>query len=119
MTSRKWKTEDGWEVLTGWDRPLQRFFLVIDRNCPECDAKGTTELGDRCPGCKGTGGQMLFSNLRERRYPRGDMTIADVIHELSRLVTTWPPALDEQLEMDQAVNMGNHEIDYGVVGSAR
>lgn len=118
MTARKWTTHDGWEVLTGWDRPLQRFFLVIDRDCPECEATGSTEAGDRCPKCKGTGGQMLFSNMRERKYPRGDMRLSDVMSELMRLVTAWPPNLERRLLADQEEDMGNDDMDYGVIGTS-
>ncbi len=92
MTQRRWETRDGWDVLTGWDRPLSRFFLVISRGCP---------LGE-CSECRATGEHFLFDNLSSPKYPRGNMTLKDVEHELNALLTTWPRAVLHSLANDKA-----------------
>jgi hypothetical protein len=119
MTQRKWTTEDGWDVLAGWDRPLQRFFLGISRICPSCGGSGH-EDGDRkfgCNACDGRGEQHAFNNLdNAAKYPMGAMELADVVNELERHVTAWPPALTVQLQIDQHGNLGNEVSSYEPIG---
>lgn len=128
MTQRRWVTEDGWRVLTGWDRMLARFFLVIDQTCLSCGGKGlspgglniVTKYGERvCVGCAGTGEEVLFTNLSSRKYPRGDMTLVDVIGELNRLVTAYPGTLRDRLMTDKTRDLGDDNIDYGTIGKLR
>jgi hypothetical protein len=127
MTQRTWKTEDGFDVLTGWDRPLRRFFLVIDRLCQTCGGDGcapplypTTEANGNCPTCGGTGEEKLFSNITAVKYPRGDMTLREVKAEVEDLLTSCPTGLWHDLTLDCTNDQGNnHETYYGVCGRVK
>jgi len=114
MTQRKWQTTDGWDVLTGWDRPLQHFFVNIDRVCRPCE--GTGEIDDEpplepreCSWCKGTGTEYLYNPLEDTQYTdaMGGMTIDQVRTVLELKLTKYPEGLIGALILDQVGNIGN------------
>jgi hypothetical protein len=113
MTQRKWQTTDGWDVLTGWDRPLQHFFVNIDRPCRNCDGQGgfgdEPNDADQCPVCEGTGTEYLYNNLEDTQYtdPMGGMTIDQVRTVLELKLTKYPEGLIGALILDQVGNIGN------------
>src|SRR5439155_10238040 len=109
MTQRRWTTEDGYEILTGWDRPLQYFFLDISRTCPSCEGNGTSGEDPQfgCNDCEGNGEQHPFSNLDSPKYPRGAMTLCEVMYEIEQRLTAWPEDLERRLANDKAGNLGN------------
>jgi hypothetical protein len=125
MTQRKWKTEDGWQVLTGWDRPLSHFFVNIDRGCRGCDGEGIiTDAtggpeGRECTTCEGSGTEYLFNNLDDNSGMTdrmGGMTLENVMYVLSITVTKTPVGLMERLRLDKSWEVGNDVTDYGVLG---
>lgn len=106
MTQRKWKTTDGWEVLTGWDRPLQHYFLTISRKAPD----GENEY--------------LFDNLDDKTGltdPLGGMTQAQIFRALNKCLTEWPRQLMAVLGNDHAQNLGNviSEVEPSPIGKAK
>lgn len=115
MTRRSWKTEDGWNVACGWDRPLQHFFLDIGKDCTKCEGEGTLEDDVDCVDCKGAGETWLFNNLTDKKYVGtvGGMKIEDVLDELVKYVTDFPATLIYDLLGDWRHNKGNLEKHYG------
>lgn len=118
MTQRKWKTLDGWEVLCGWDRPLQHFFVNIDRQCGGCDGTGdvtdgfggTPDYPRDCTTCEGTGIEYLFNNLDDKTGmtdAMGGMTIDQVKMVLEQKLTKYQEGILGALIMDQVGNVGN------------
>jgi hypothetical protein len=76
------------EVLMGWDRPLQGFFLVIDQ-------------GEDEP---------LWSNLyQEESHPK---SLEPFIKELHTRGIELPRAMIEEMEQDRLENMGNKCVVY-------
>lgn len=76
------------EVLMGWDRPLQGFFLVIDQ-------------GDDEP---------LWSNLyQEESHPK---TLEPFIKELHSRGIKLPQAMVAEMEQDRLDNTGNKCVVY-------
>lgn len=76
------------EVLMGWDRPLQGFFLVIDQ-------------GDDEP---------LWSNLYQKEsHPK---TLEPFIKELHSRGIELPRAMVAEMEQDRLDNMGNKCVVY-------
>lgn len=126
MTQRKWTTTDGWEVLTGWDRPLSHFFVNIDRECTGCDGNGGVNDGqageeDRdCTTCEGSGTEYLFNNLSDTQYTdfSGGMSMDQVKAVLQLKLTAWPAGLFERLANDKANNVGNDVVHFGTLGKA-
>jgi hypothetical protein len=90
MTQRTFQTED-FSVLTGWDRPLQYFFLVV------------YPLQSEAPD------EPVFSNLF-RRNPA--MSLEEIAATLQRYGITAPAGLWRDLAEDQALNRGNLEVSY-------
>lgn len=123
MTQRKWTTTDGWEVLTGWDRPLQHFFVNIDRECIACQGAGERpEVGEEeCKTCEGSGTEYLFNNLSDTKFtdPMGGMTIVQVQQVLELKLTQHPQSLVADLMLDKRNNVGNFSQQYGVLGEAK
>jgi len=130
VTQRKWTTEDGWSVVTGWDRPLQYFFVSIDRECGGCDGEGIitdgfggTEDDPRdCNTCDGTGTEYLFNNLDDKSGQtdaRGGMTIEQVMVVLADKLTDMPPDIFNRLYADKAHDVGNDTTDYGTIGEEK
>ncbi len=92
MSQHIW-TYKNYEVLTGWDRPLQRYFLVISlTDIPEDDDE-TDEY--------------VFSNLRMKN---ASMTLEEICKILERLNIPYPDNLRENLEKDE---MENARTGYG------
>jgi hypothetical protein len=129
MTQRKWTTTDGWSVLTGWDRPLQHFFVSIDRECGGCDGEGiiTDGFGGAeddprdCTTCEGTGNEYLYNNLEDTKHTdaMGGMTIEQVKTVLELKLTKYPEGLLEALILDQAGNIGNLVQEYEPYGEEK
>ena len=80
--------QGSYEVLTGWDRPLQYFFLVIESD------------EDR----KRPDGHYTFSNLN-RRNP--SMTLAEIQDTLESWLIVSPPTLFADLERERERNESN------------
>lgn len=93
MSQRRWS--DGiYNILTGWDRPLQRFFLMIERRGDDPD-------------------QPFYSNLDDLSLPRlGDMTVEQVVAKLTEHKILIPPSLDYDLRMDRENDVGNLIVKY-------
>jgi hypothetical protein len=125
MTQRKWTTTDGWNVLTGWDRPLQHFFVSIDRECVRCDGNGgfgdEPNDADTCPVCNGQGNEYLYNNLEDTKYTdaMGGMTIEQVKTVLELKLTKYPAGLLEALILDQEFNAGNLIQEYEPYGEEK
>jgi hypothetical protein len=96
MSQRTFTASGGYQVLTGWDRPLQRFFLVIE----------TKEQNH--PGYQGD--DYAFSNLN---LPNPAMSIDQIYATLYRFKIMPPPTLFDDLEEDKRDNVGNFVFDYG------
>jgi hypothetical protein len=101
MSQRRFVYRDR-SVLTGWDRPLQMFFLVIER----------VPVGDEEPD----DGEPWFSNLDDPEYPF--RTVDVVIARLRTLGVAWPASLCDDLLADQQANQGNLHHTYPPVPSA-
>jgi hypothetical protein len=130
MTQRKWQTVDGWEVLTGWDRPLQHFFVNIDRECRGCDGTGqvtdgiggTEEDPRECETCDGTGAEYLFNNLSDTSGMTdrvGGMSIEQVKQVLDMKLTAFPKELIWDLQTDKAKDIGNFQHTYEPIGEEK
>ncbi len=125
MTQRKWDTHDGWNVLTGWDRPLQHFFVTIDRECRQCGGSG--DFGEEqptgaCSVCGGEGNEYLFNNFEDTSGLTdmwGGMKLEDVAEVLSSKLTKIPEGLLNMLRYDQAHDMGNDIRHFGTLGEAK
>jgi hypothetical protein len=90
MTQRTFQTE-AFSVLTGWDRPLQYFFLVISpRQSEDAD-------------------EPVFSNLFR---PNPAMSLEEIAGTLERYGITPPAGLFRDLAEDRALNRGNLEVSY-------
>jgi hypothetical protein len=96
MTRRAYST-DTVDVATGWDRPLQMFFLVVTRR----------------PVRRGHE-QVIFSNLDDAAYPWRSVTV--VFDRLRTLGIGWPATLRADLEADCAENRGSFAHAYPPVG---
>jgi hypothetical protein len=84
------------EVLAGWDRPLQGFFLVIQRIDP----------GDRPIG------PYLFSNLdMGEPHPKSFDHFRNVLDEFGIRV---PQEMVDEIIRDGAVNKGNKRVIHDV-----
>ncbi len=83
-------------VLAGWDRPLQGFFLVIER----------IDHGDRDDD------PYLFSNLDIREsHPKSFECFRNVLDEFGIAV---PEEMIDEILRDGAVNMGNKRVLHEV-----
>ncbi len=86
------------EVLMGWDRPLQGFFMVI------FDLSSPKAMED-----------MIYSNLNERNpYPKVLDPFANKLEEMGIQV---PKTMLEEVEEDKSFDAGNklrrHELTSG------
>jgi hypothetical protein len=90
--SQRTFTSNNKTALTGWDRPLQYFFLVIEER-------------DRT----------IYSNLDEANPA---LSIEKVFEVLSMFGMPVPATLREDLLDDRRGNAGNTVHHYGVVGDA-
>lgn len=93
MSQRRFVSK-GFEVLTGWDRPLQYHFLTVEKP------------GDDYP---------VYCNLDDPERPMGVMLAIQVCDKLRELGIPAPPTLLEDLLEDRNLDRGNYIVDYGVV----
>jgi len=125
MTQHRWNTQDGFEVMSGWDRPLQHFFFQISRRCPSCAGGGESETGAECFSCGGRGDQYIFDNLDAHdKDPQatdimGGMTISQVRRALEKHLTAWPPQFLDSVGIDALNNTGNQIYTYDPVGTVK
>lgn len=125
MTQHKWYTTDDSPayVLTGWDRPLQYFFLDITQSCGACSGEGISAEDDEevCENCDGESEKRIFGNLENAPYRQrvGRMTLAEVATELDRHLTAWPKDLLTNLAEDCARDAGNEVAHYAPVGTLK
>jgi len=124
MTQHNWRTTDGFEVLAGWDKPLQHYFVSISRNCPSCKGDGETETGAVCIMCAGRGEQFLFDNLDPRQSQGytdalGGMNIQQVAAVLNKYLTRWPDNVLHEMMAESAVNEGNKVVRHEDVGAIK
>lgn len=126
MTQRKWETLDGWSVLTGWDRPLQYFFVSINRACQACNGDGgfgvAEDESDVCGKCEGSGDEYLFNNLSDTTGytdAYGGMTLTNVKRVLDEKLTTYPADVLLGLQQDKAGDVGNFIETYPTQGEQR
>ncbi len=87
-----------YEILTGWDRPLQRFLLVIEDTSA---AQG--DYND----------DIVFSNLN-RDDPA--MSLDEIRRELTSLDIRPPDDLFDDLAADRRNDVGNLRHEYPPVG---
>ena len=92
-------------VLVGWDRPLQSYFMVIERVVAEVD------FGDEVRG------DYLYSHLNEPR-PFG-MSLAFYKSKLDELGIAVPDTMFAQTERDQTMNIGNRHVWHEIDGTYR
>jgi len=126
MTQRKWDTTDGWSVLTGWDRPLQHYFVSISRECPDCDGQGFGQFEGleetECLQCQGRGEEFLFDNLSDHggfTDRMGGMTLESVEKVLDDKLTSWPHGVIGILRRDQELNLGNDIVTFAQQGEQK
>jgi hypothetical protein len=118
MSQYLWDTTDGWSVLVGWDRPLQHFFVSIDRVCSNCKDEGYED----CPKCDGRGTEYLFNNLDDNTGMTdhmGGMSIDQVRRVLLDKLTVYQEGVLGMLILDQAANVGNKQIRFEPYGAER
>jgi len=121
LTQHRWDTLDGFQVLAGWDRPLQVYFFQISRMCPSCWGEGETETGAECFTCGGRGEQFVFDNLAAREFvsPMGGMSLQQVEAAMSKYLTEWPTTVVPHLVADGVNNEGNAINKYDSVGTVK
>lgn len=89
------------EVLMGWDRPLQGFFLVI-------------EVMD------GESEEYLYSNLEDpalMRWMGLPPTLDPFLAKLKELGITVPQQMVQEVEADARLNVGNRYVTYDASGA--
>jgi hypothetical protein len=88
-------------IMMGWDRPLQGYFLVI-------------ELSEsRAEGC-------VYSNLEDPAlFPCMGMpdSLDHFLEKLDELNIAVPQAMIQQIEVDAALNVGNRYVRYASNGT--
>jgi len=90
------------EVLMGWDRPLQGFFMLVSRG----------DAGD-------DEDEYLYCNLDDHALVRCGGLPAAMDHfvvQLRKLGIEVPPAMLAEVERDAVVNAGNRFVVYGADG---
>lgn len=92
MSQRRFRSDE-FHVLTGWDRPCQMHFLVIEKSGADAPA---------------------YSNLSDPTLPfPGKMTVQQVFDTLDEFSIDPPDGLREALEADQRMDVGNKVVTYG------
>ncbi|UUA74247.1 hypothetical protein [Cellvibrio sp. QJXJ] len=87
------------EVLMGFDRPLNGFFMVIDyQEEPEDDDEGEG---------------LIYSNLWERN-PHPD-SLTPYLEKLTELNISVPAEMLQEIEKDGEVKMGNKNVRHAMV----
>ena len=98
-------------VLLGWDRPLQCFFMVIERVQPAGAIRTMGAADDDAQD----DASVLYSNLFE-----DDAFGLSVYHFRSKLVELGiyvPPVMFDQIEIDRANGTGNRTVTYNSDGT--
>lgn len=88
------------QVLMGWDRPLQQFFLVVE------DMDQSDEEQD----------PHLYSNLDDA----GSLGLTDLgyfLNKLKELGITIPERMVNEIQADCCMNMGNRQVGYNKNGT--
>jgi hypothetical protein len=125
MTQRTWTTEDGWQVLTGWDRPLQHFFLQISRECTKCGGDGSildNYIENDCDACKGRGEQFLFDNLSDKTgmtNRMGGMSLNQIASVLQSNLTAYPKDILKFLLDDCRRDLSNARAVHETIGRVK
>lgn len=88
------------EVLMGFDRPLNGFFMVIDYLEPEED--------DENDG-------YIYSNMLEKNSHPDSLT--PYLKKLAELGISIPTEMIQEIEMDGAFKTGNKNVRHAVVNS--
>jgi len=83
---------DGHDVVTGWDRALQRFHLTV------------TAIGNARP---------VYCSQYDRATMRGGLSLGDVFTRLKLLRITPPPTLRAELVEDWRHDVGHRIVTYG------
>lgn len=90
------------EVLIGWDKPLQQFFMVIeyknDEDIPEDDLEG-----------------YVYSNLTDEellKKPLAEMSLDYFKSKLEELNIQIPSTMFPEVEKDKVNNEGNKEVHH-------
>lgn len=93
------------KVLMGWDRPLQGFFMVIERMDPRApDVNMPDDDGEE---------SYLYCNLdHEDSHP---ITLTPFLKVLSDLGIKVPDAMIKDVRCDGVDNMGNKCVDWTAV----
>lgn len=99
------------QVLMGWDRPLQQFFLVVE----ELDAPENYDLGD---GQETGDVPYLYSNLSDVDS-MGMQDLDYFCEKLRGLGIAIPVLMVKEIEADQLNNVGNRYVTYNGDGSIR
>ncbi len=87
-------TTESYEILCGWDRPLQGFFLVVEKVTE--DGKEPTDEDE-----------YVYSNLDEPFYLAHPKQFDHFVKILNRLSIDIPSGLIQALEADKINNTGN------------
>jgi hypothetical protein len=99
MSQRRFQFKN-FHVTTGWDRPLQYFFLMVQTD----DQLDTDDY--------------TYSNLDDDLLPAGAMTLMKVMRKLRELDISPPPTLEHDLTVDMTTDVGGIVRDYGRVPAA-
>lgn len=91
--SQRTFSRNGYQVLTGWDRPAQYFFLAV-----ETDEQAAGETDD-----------YVFSNLD---LDDPGMSLPEVMSKLEELGIEPPPTLAHDLALDRRNHVGNLRVNY-------
>lgn len=83
------------QVLMGWDRPMQDFFMVV------------SDLAFVNPE-----DEYLYSNLADPEIKLGSTQLEYFLSKLAELQINVPRAMVQQVQFDCIGNIGNHHIDH-------
>lgn len=96
------------EVLIGWDRPLQRFFLVVEKSNIECNDDYFQDVGD-----------YIYNNLDDKNLHDGSFQYQNLDYfkgMLANLKILVPENLWEDLLNDKKLNLGNAKTRWDLDG---
>lgn len=94
MSQRKFNSGK-FEVMAGWDRPLQQvFFAVFDPTRPAAED------------------DLVYASMYERNGPR---TVETVLAKMVEMGIVPPARLAADLHQDQADNVGNLQCSYSAI----
>lgn len=102
-------------ILMGWDRPLQRFFLVIQGdNGLLCEQDLSSDFPGLVIDDFLAEEDLVYSNLSETN----DSSLGYFQALLAHLEIDSPDSLEDDLIEDMNQDRGNHLHDYGEVASS-